>query len=96
MSLYIFLAAAGFTSTGLVWLGWKHHKNTQASGYSNLAVDEALNDGCIRAISGCFEQEQKVKAPNDGVQVISGYSEQEQKAEGLIDSGILAVAGHRI
>jgi hypothetical protein len=89
--------ATGFTSVGLIWLGWKLSKNTKASDYSRLAVDEALNDGCIRAISGCFEQELKVKAPNDGgIQIISGYSEQEQKVEALNDNSILANAGYCI
>lgn len=99
MSLEIFAVATGFTSAsaGLIWLGWKLSKNNNSNDYSRLAVDEALNDGCIRAISGCFEQEYKVETKKDSdIQIISAYPEHEQKVEALNNKGILAAASYRI
>lgn len=77
LSLAIFAVATGFTSAGLIWLSWKLLRKTKISDYSRLAVDEALNDGCIRVISGCFEQEHKFETLNDShMWVIANYCSQ--------------------
>jgi hypothetical protein len=96
LSLEIIVVATGFASTGLIWLGWKLSKNSHANDCSRLAVDEALNDGCVRVISGCFELEHKLEAKEDsGIQIIAGYSKDEQKVEGLNDKSMLTVVGYR-
>lgn len=62
MSLIICIVATGLTSTGLIWLALKLRKSSKTSDYESVIVREALNDGCIRVISGCFEEESRVEA----------------------------------